>query len=74
MVERMHNYSKLRITLDFGMDENEKEILKAKTFSNVKEDAEDEALYEVGTVFAGLTTCETLFDVERISSNSIFYA
>nr|WP_312579166.1 DUF1659 domain-containing protein [Sedimentibacter sp.] len=46
--------TKLKLVLDAGLDENNKEITKSKTFSNVKATALNEDLYEVAVALAEL--------------------
>lgn len=46
--------SKLKLVLDAGLDENNKEITKNKTFANIKTTATNENVYEVATALAGL--------------------
>lgn len=46
--------SKLKLVLDAGLDENNKEIIKNKTFANIKTTATNENVYEVATALAGL--------------------
>ncbi len=46
--------SKLKLVLDAGLDENNKEIIKNKTFANIKRTATNENVYEVATALAGL--------------------
>ncbi|MBP1924381.1 hypothetical protein J2Z76_000234 [Sedimentibacter acidaminivorans] len=46
--------SKLKLVLDAGLDENNKEITKNKTFANVKTTATNENVYEVATALAGI--------------------
>lgn len=47
--------SKLKIELLKGMD-GDKPILKSKTYSKVKPEAQDEAVYEVGKSIGSLQT------------------
>ncbi|NLJ77823.1 MAG: DUF1659 domain-containing protein [Tissierellia bacterium] len=44
---------RLKLELDAGMDGN-KQIIKSKTYSRVKPEAEDEDLYEVAASLVGL--------------------
>lgn len=46
--------SKLKLVLDAGLDENNKEIIKNKTFANVKPASTDDSIYNVATSLAGL--------------------
>ena len=46
--------SRLRLTFNRGMNEDGKEILQTRTFSNVKPDATDEAVYNVAETLGGL--------------------
>lgn len=51
--------SRLKLELDGGMD-GDKQIVKSKTYSNVKVDATNEDVYGVGTALAGLQTMNLL--------------
>ncbi|HHV38342.1 MAG TPA: DUF1659 domain-containing protein [Tepidimicrobium sp.] len=46
---------RLKLELDGGMDGN-RQIIKSKTYSRIKPDAEDEDLYEVAASLVGLQT------------------
>lgn len=46
--------SKFKLVLNAGLDENNKEIIKNKTYGNVKAAATNENIFEVATSLAGL--------------------
>jgi len=46
--------SKFKLVLNAGLDENNKEIVKNKTFANVKPTSTDDSIYNVATSLAGL--------------------
>jgi len=46
--------SKLKLVLNTGLDENNKNIVKSKTFSNIKPAISNEDLYELGTAISDL--------------------
>lgn len=46
--------SKFKLVLNAGMDENNKEIIKSKTYSNVKATASNESIFEVASALAEL--------------------
>ncbi|HHZ01409.1 MAG TPA: DUF1659 domain-containing protein [Tissierellia bacterium] len=50
--------SKFKILLNAGLDDNNKAILKSKTFSNVKASANNEDLYNIGVAISELQTYE----------------
>lgn len=50
--------SKLKLVSIVGVDEDSKNVLKSKTFSNVKAAVENETLYNIGLVISDLQTYE----------------
>lgn len=46
--------SKFKLVLIAGVDENNNDIIKSKTFSNVKTTATNDSIYEVASALAGL--------------------
>lgn len=46
--------SKLKLVLNAGLDENNKEIIKNKTFSNIKSTVSNQDLYELGVALSEL--------------------
>ena len=66
-VQGNHNESKLRLTFSLGENEEGKEILNTKTFSNIKNEAEDNVLYEVAEAL-GVLQDHPLLVVERVNS------
>lgn len=48
------NPSGLKMKFYCGKDENDKNIIRSKTFSNLRPDSSDEDVYEVGTAIASL--------------------
>ncbi|MDW5299656.1 MAG: DUF1659 domain-containing protein [Sedimentibacter sp.] len=46
--------SKFKIVLNAGVDENNKDIIKSKTFSNVKSTVTNDNLFNLGVSLAGL--------------------
>lgn len=46
--------SKLKITFNAGLDSNGKEISRAKTYTNVKAEAQDEDVYAVAEILTSL--------------------
>lgn len=56
--------TKIKLVLDAGIDENNKEITKNKTIANVKTTATNDNIYEVATALAGLQTY-TLKNIKR---------
>lgn len=50
--------SKLKVVLNAGVDDNNKTILKSKTFSNVKSAAANENLYNLGVAISDLQAYE----------------
>lgn len=50
--------SKFKIVLNAGVDDNNKTIVKSKTFSNVKSTAANDNLYNLGVAISNLQTYE----------------
>lgn len=59
------NASKLKIVLYAGVDENNKDIIKNKTFNNVKPIATDESIYNTAVALSGLQAY-ALTNVKRL--------
>ena len=53
-VIKNHADSKLKLVFNAGLDEKNNEIIKNKTFSNIKSTAEDENLYNLGGAISDL--------------------
>jgi hypothetical protein len=62
--------SKLRLMFDGGIDDNDKPVLKAKTFSNVMKEATTDQLFQAATAIATLCM-EPLNKTERIDSSEL---
>lgn len=63
--------SRLRITYSLGIDEGTgKEITKSKSYSNIKHDATDEAIFTVATALIGLQKYPAL-NIERLDEKEI---
>lgn len=46
--------SKLKIALDYGVDEDGKSVTKNKTYSHVKSESTDESIYSVANTLCNL--------------------
>lgn len=57
---------KMQLKLNTGLDENGKEIIKTKTYSNVKSDAQDQGIYDVGSSLAELQD-HALEEIHRVN-------
>ncbi|MPW26983.1 DUF1659 domain-containing protein [Alkalibaculum sp. M08DMB] len=57
--------SRLQIRYNVGVDEKGNNIIRSKTYSNLKADVTDEAIYEVATAISDLQT-NTLEEVHKI--------
>lgn len=57
---------KMQLKLNTGLDENGKEIIKTKTYSNVKSDAQDQGIYDVGSSLAALQD-HALEEIHRVN-------
>lgn len=56
--------SKLKLVFNAGVDENNKNIIKSKTYSNVKAAVTNEDLYSLGVAISDLQSY-SLLNVER---------
>lgn len=56
--------SKLKLVLNAGLDENNKDIIKNKTFSNIKSIVTNENLYNLGVAISGLQSY-SLMNIKR---------
>lgn len=54
MIEENAISTKMQLRLNTGLDGEGKEILRTKTYSNVKTSAENQAIYDVASSMAGL--------------------
>ncbi len=52
--------SKLKLVLNAGLDENNKNIIKNKTYTNIKSTVTDEDLYELGVAISDLQSYSLL--------------
>jgi len=53
-VEKTVTYSSMSLSFNQGLDEFGKEIIKKRTYSNVKPDATPENIFNVATAIGGL--------------------
>lgn len=65
MVEKNTVSTKLQLRLKTGLNEEGKEIVRTKTYSNVKASAEDQEVYDVATILSGLQEHD-LKEVHRV--------
>jgi hypothetical protein len=56
--------SKLRLVFNAGLDENNKDIIKNKTYSNIKSTVANEDLYNLGLAISQLQSY-TLMNIKR---------
>lgn len=63
-IKNIPENTRLKLELDGGM-KGDRQVIKAKTFSKVKAEAENEALYEVAQSLVGLQTLP-LFKIKRL--------
>lgn len=56
--------SKLKLVFNAGLDENNKDIIKNKTFSNIKSTVTNENLYNLGVAISGLQSY-SLMNIKR---------
>lgn len=56
--------SKLKLVFNAGLDENNKDIIKNKTFSKIKSTATNENLYNLGVSISGLQSY-SLMNIKR---------
>lgn len=64
------NPSGLKMRFDCGKDENGKAIRKTRTYSNLRHDASDQDVYDVGTMLASLQEF-SLIEVAKIDNSTI---
>jgi hypothetical protein len=57
--------TRMQLRLNTGLDGDGKEILRTKTYSNVKSSSENQAVYDVASSLAGLQEHE-LKEVHRV--------
>lgn len=65
--------SRLRISYSLGLDQNGREQLRTKTYSNIKPTALDEDVYEVASALAGLQN-NPMVSVGRVDEKKITQA
>lgn len=66
-----NNPSGLRIKLNLGVDDSTgKTIVKSKTYSNIKPDAADQDLFDVGDALASLQK-HSLVEIARIDNSTL---
>jgi hypothetical protein len=56
--------SKFKLVLDAGLDEDNNEVIKSKTFTNVKTTATNDNIFEVATALASLQSY-TLTNIKK---------
>lgn len=56
--------SKMKLVLNAGLDENNKEIIKSKTFSNIKPTVTNDNMYSLGVALSGLQSY-SLMNIKR---------
>lgn len=62
--------SKLKLVLNAGLDENNKDIIKNKTFSNIKSTVTNEDLYNLGVAISELQSY-SLVNIKRYEEYEI---
>ncbi|MBS4197086.1 DUF1659 domain-containing protein [Lederbergia citri] len=62
--------SNLKIVFDYGVDEHNKPIFKAKTFNRISKDSTADELYSAATAIGSLSS-EPIWAVERNDSYDI---
>jgi hypothetical protein len=70
MIEQNVTDSQLRLSFDFGKDVDGNQVVKYKSFNNVKTDATADALHSIATALAPLQQ-HPLLTVERNNSYEI---
>ncbi|MFZ7121887.1 MAG: DUF1659 domain-containing protein [Eubacteriaceae bacterium] len=62
------NTSKLQLKYNYGIDGNGNNIIKSKTYSNVKTDVADQSIYDVASAISALqsNTLEGIHKVQDI--------
>ncbi|RBP44179.1 DUF1659 domain-containing protein [Garciella nitratireducens] len=58
--------TKMQLKLNTGLDEKGKEIIKTKTYSNVKPDAKDQVIYDIASSLAVLQQHD-LEEIHRVN-------
>ncbi|WP_313163538.1 DUF1659 domain-containing protein [Sedimentibacter sp.] len=51
---KIHKNSKIRLVLNAGLDDNNKQIIKYKTMDKARSEAEDEVLFDIAKKAASL--------------------
>lgn len=69
-VTAIKNPSGLKMKFDCGKDENGKAIRKTKTYSNLRPDAIDQDVYDVGVMIASLQQ-NTLIEIVKADDTTI---
>ena len=69
-VTKLNNPSGLKIRVNKGLDENSKLIIRSKTYSNVKFDADPDACFDVASTLNSLQKHD-LYDVCKIDNTSL---
>lgn len=64
MAQAMIMDSKLRILYDNGLNEKGEQVIKTKTYSNIRKDATAEQLLQAARAIAGLSS-QALVNIER---------
>lgn len=64
------NESKFKIELDGGLDGNGKQIVKAKTFSKVKDTATNDSVYNIANSLSSLQS-NSLLSIKRVDEVSL---
>ncbi|MDF2948979.1 MAG: hypothetical protein K0R07_1005 [Sedimentibacter sp.] len=62
--------SKLKLVLNAGLDENNKDIIKNKTFSNIKSTVNNDDLYNLGVAISELQSY-SLVNIKRYEEYEI---
>ena len=62
--------SKLKLVLNAGLDENNKDIIKNKTFSNIKSTVTNDDLYNLGVAISELQSY-SLVNIKRYEEYEI---
>lgn len=64
------NPTGLKLRFDCGKDDNNKTIIRSKTYSNVKPGATDQDIFDVGTALVSLQS-NTLQEMARIDNSTL---
>jgi hypothetical protein len=67
MAQAVVTASKLRLVFQVGMDDEDKPILKAKTFNNIQKSATPDQLLQAAQALIGLSN-DTLSNIERVEN------